>query len=116
MSSVDAALHDAMFSMEQLEFDRASNVAVLEFTPPEGDMLKVGRRSLSMPSFGTRLLKIGNVERVELSDPRGLGRHSYANLTYKPEGILFLCSQFPGHITFLVRAIDVEVTELGAPT
>jgi hypothetical protein len=107
LQAVDAALHDAAFSMANVQFDDGRGIVEIQFYEASKTR-DLSFRSASKPE-SSRLLRISDVASVSVHDPEELVEHTYAHIESPRPGRLTLWSNFPGQLDFDVGRIDVEV-------
>jgi hypothetical protein len=110
LAKIDEVLHDAAFTISDLQFSERDGVAELRLSLPGRNKDLALRRASSRVSQqpAEYLLQIRGVTGVEVDDPEGLDTHSYAGLA-AADGQLVLSSNFPGGLSFNVRVLDISL-------
>lgn len=114
LNEVDAVLHDAWFSLDEVQLDEAAGAATLAFASTRATDL--GRSVTSTSHDQKWVLRVFNVSEMALRDPAHLVEHSYARITLSADGgLVTISSNFPGGVDFMVSDLDVRLAEVKSP-
>jgi hypothetical protein len=107
-------IHDGVFDLDRLEWDRERGVVEIPFGRKENQTR--GRRLFPFGTFrkvvpdDTHLLRIEGVTDVEVHDTERIGTYQFDDITHdEPAGALILTGVIPLTITCTVDRVCVEV-------